>query len=667
MNTWWIYSLFFYTLISGIEKKTYGQTNTVPHSATLTKVTVSSNKKVADSLFNLGSTYQDSLKYQQSLALLEPSLRLYQLIGDEKKIGDCFNYMAINYYYQGDYEKATDYYKKSIETFKKIGYKKGVASALNNLGGVYNSQGNYLKALEYFKQAVLILKETGDTKRLAAFTYNIGLIYSKGKDYANAMSYFNQSYSVQKKLNDQKVISQILNSIGEIYVQEGKYKKAFEYLNQALQIANKSKDKQLEIQALSGLGELLYEQSDYKRSLPYFNLCLLYSNEIGSLQYQSRSKIAIGNIFHRLRKNKDAIEECQSGLILAERLGSVSLKKSGCDCLYQSYKALGNAPQALYYYEQANQFDDSLNLAETSNKIMGMEFQKRQLVDSLDHVKKEHTTQLKHQAEVRQQEKQRNIIIITLGFILLIAAALWNRLNYTRKSRAALKVEKDRSEALLLNILPEEIAAELKETGRVSARDYNLVSILFTDFKSFTQTAEKMSPQSLVEEINVCFRAFDLITETYQIEKIKTIGDAYMAAGGIPHADEHSLKNIVLAGLEMQAFMAQRFTENQNMGRPAFEMRLGIHAGPIVAGIVGVKKFQYDVWGDTVNTASRMESNSLVGKVNISDTMYEFIKDEDCFRFEYRGHVHAKGKGEIAMYFVEKNSVPEVVAYRSVS
>lgn len=124
MNTWWIYSLFFYTLISGIEKKTYGQTNTVPHSVTLTKVTVSSNKKVADSLFNLGSTYQDSLKYQQSLALLETSLRLYQLIGDEKKIGDCFNYMAINYYYQGDYEKATDYYKKSIETFKKIGYKK---------------------------------------------------------------------------------------------------------------------------------------------------------------------------------------------------------------------------------------------------------------------------------------------------------------------------------------------------------------------------------------------------------------------------------------------------------------------------------------------------------------------------------------------------------------
>ena len=662
MNMQWIYSLLFFSLINGIGGKTYGQTTLVPNKATLTTVTVSTNKKVADSLFNLASTCLDSNKYQQSLTLLETSLRLYQIIDDKKKIGDCFNYLAITYYYQGAYAKAIDYYKKGIEIFKEIGYKKGVASALNNLGGVYNGQGNYLKALECFKQAVLILQETGDTKSLAAFTYNIGLIYAQGKDYVNAMNYFHQSYAVNKKLNQQTTISKILKSIGKIYKEEGKYTKAFQYLNQSLQLADSLNNKELQMEALSGLGELFYEQLDYQRALPYFTRCLMYANETDFLQFQSENMIAIGNITHRFGKPKDALTKCRSGLALAKKLGALSLEKSGCDCLYQSYKALGNAPQALYYYEQANKFEDSLNLAETSNKIMDMEFQKRQLVDSLDHVNKEHITQLKHQSEVRQQEKQRNIIVITLGFILLIAAGLWNQLNYTRKSRAALTIEKDRSEALLLNILPEEIANELKEKGSVNARDYHLVSILFTDFKSFTQTAEKMSPQSLVEEINICFRAFDLITETYQIEKIKTIGDAYMAAGGIPNADEHSLKNIVLAGLEMQEFMAQRFIENQNMGRPAFEMRLGIHAGPIVAGIVGMKKFQYDVWGDTVNTASRMESNSLVGKVNISDILYQFIKHEDCFQFEYRGHVHAKGKGEMAMYFVEKNSVLEVIA-----
>ena len=285
-----------------------------------------------------------------------------------------------------------------------------------------------------------------------------------------------------------------------------------------------------------------------------------------------------------------------------------------------------------------------------------------QLVDSIAYVKKEHTIQLEHKEEVQRREKNRNIIIISLCFVLLMAAGLWNRLNYVRKSGAALKIEKDRSDALLLNILPEEIAEELKEKGHVNAREYELVSILFTDFKSFTQTAEKMSPQTLVEEINVCFKAFDLIAEKYQIEKIKTIGDAYMAAGGIPKADEHSTKNIVLAGLEMQAFMINRALENHETHRPAFEMRLGIHAGPIVAGVVGVKKFQYDVWGDTVNTASRMESSSLVGKVNISETLYQLIKDEDCFTFEPRGHISAKGKGDIAMYFVERCSVVQAVS-----
>ena len=162
---------------------------------------------------------------------------------------------------------------------------------------------------------------------------------------------------------------------------------------------------------------------------------------------------------------------------------------------------------------------------------------------------------------------------------------------------------------------------------------------------------------SLVEEINVCFKAFDYIAEKYNVEKIKTIGDSYMAAGGIPHPDENSTKNIVLAGLEMQEFVTKRVIENEQKQIPFFEMRLGIHAGPIVAGIVGVKKFQYDVWGDAVNTASRIESNGMVGKVNISETLYDLIKDDETFTFEYRGNIHAKGKGEIKMYFVEKNKL----------
>jgi len=155
-----------------------------------------------------------------------------------------------------------------------------------------------------------------------------------------------------------------------------------------------------------------------------------------------------------------------------------------------------------------------------------------------------------------------------------------------------------------------------------------------------------------VEEINVCFKAFDHIMEEYNIEKIKTIGDAYMAAGGLPQPDINAVKNTILAALDMQAFIRKRKRENVLRYKPAFEMRVGIHVGPIVAGIVGVKKFQYDIWGDSVNTASRMESNSEVGKVNISQDTYLLVKDDNDLAFEYRGKVAAKGKGALEMYFV---------------
>ena len=160
----------------------------------------------------------------------------------------------------------------------------------------------------------------------------------------------------------------------------------------------------------------------------------------------------------------------------------------------------------------------------------------------------------------------------------------------------------------------------------------------------------------MVNEVNTCFKAFDAICGKYKVEKIKTIGDAYMAAGGLPVPTDDSVKNTVLAALEMQEFISKRKKESDAQGKPAFEMRIGIHTGPVVAGIVGVKKFQYDIWGDTVNTASRIESNGEVGKVNISQATFDLIKNDSQFTFESRGKITAKGKGEIEMYFVNLNT-----------
>ena len=215
-------------------------------------------------------------------------------------------------------------------------------------------------------------------------------------------------------------------------------------------------------------------------------------------------------------------------------------------------------------------------------------------------------------------------------------------------------LEKKKSDDLLLNILPEEIAEELKLKGSADAREFEQVSILFTDFKEFTQISEILSAKELVAEINHCFRAFDFICEKYGVEKIKTICDSYMVAGGLPVTKEDSVKNTVLAAIEMTAFIINRKVERKAVSQIPFEMRTGIHTGNVVAGIVGVKKFQYDVWGDTVNTASRMESYGKVGQVNISQGTYELLKNDPDFVFESRGKIQAKGKGEIEMYFVRR-------------
>jgi class 3 adenylate cyclase len=212
--------------------------------------------------------------------------------------------------------------------------------------------------------------------------------------------------------------------------------------------------------------------------------------------------------------------------------------------------------------------------------------------------------------------------------------------------------EKSRSENLLLNILPASVAEELKLNGKVEPKYFDNATVLFTDFKGFTKISATLSAKELVDEINFCFCAFDEITSKYHLEKIKTIGDAYMAVGGGISNQDCPPSNVVQAGLEMQEFIVARKILLEKETKKGFEMRLGIHSGPIVAGVVGLKKFQYDIWGDTVNTASRMESNGEVGKVNISEVTYELVKND--FDFEYRDKLPIKGKEDTGMYFVIK-------------
>jgi predicted ATPase/class 3 adenylate cyclase len=234
-------------------------------------------------------------------------------------------------------------------------------------------------------------------------------------------------------------------------------------------------------------------------------------------------------------------------------------------------------------------------------------------------------------------------------------AMLYEKLEQKVAERTTeLEQEKRRTDDLLHSILPAETAAELKEHGRAEARHYERVTVLFTDFKGFTELSARLSPADLVRELDECFHAFDEIVGRHGVEKIKTIGDAYMAVGGLPVPNSTHPEDVVLAALEMREYMDAR---NARPGGVHFGIRIGVHTGPVVAGIVGSKKFQYDVWGDTVNTAARMESSGEVGRVNISQATHDLICPE-LFHLTPRGEREAKGKGLLTMFFVEPTPPP---------
>ncbi len=220
------------------------------------------------------------------------------------------------------------------------------------------------------------------------------------------------------------------------------------------------------------------------------------------------------------------------------------------------------------------------------------------------------------------------------------------------KTLQLVNVERQKSDSLLLNILPEATAQELKETGQATPKYYELVSVLFTDFKGFTKMAEKLTPNQVIEALDTCFLAFDEICEKYNLEKIKTIGDSYMCVGGLPTNNKTNAFDAVQAGLAMQTWMTEWAKAKEEKGQESWELRIGIHSGEVIAGVIGKNKFAYDIWGDTVNLASRMESSGEVGKVNISEATYALVKDS--FQCTHRGEIEAKSKGKIAMYFVEK-------------
>lgn len=613
------------------------------------------------SLNNLGVAYSVQGDFEKAETAHLKALNMAQENGDSFEIGNRFSNLAIVRAQKGDYPGAIEYYNQALEMFTLVGKRSGIANVLANLGLTYRNMGNFRMAVESITKSMRLKLEWGDTTGSPHSLNTLGNIYVDQEEYEQAREYFQQSYDIHARFGRIVYSSICLLNIGTTYLEEQQYQLAKQYILRAYIIQDSINANHALAATLVNVCRLYTETQEYDSAEYYCQRSLQFSREMGAKFEEAKSLLMLGKNRIATRRYDQALALSNAGLKISEDIGEKTTIKEGYENLYAIHKAKGNFRDALRSYERFIQNRDSLQSKENRIKIDAeryrFEFDKKQAIQKVRH---EAEQEAKDQVIIAQQEKiekERSIRIALVAILILFALLIWgigDRFRVTRKKNRIIEKERDRSETLLLNILPEETARELKEKGKADAKLYDEVTVIFTDFVGFTALSEAMEPSDVVAGLDLCFSEFDKIIEKYGIEKIKTIGDAYMAAGGLPAVTPTHASDIARAALEIMDFMDEWIASQQAMGKAFFEIRMGIHTGPVVAGIVGLKKFQYDIWGDTVNTASRMESASEKGRINISIETYQQIRHMDEFYFESRGKKPVKGKGELEMFYLSK-------------
>ena len=545
------------------------------------------------------------------------------------------------YYKQGKYIDAVKTWQQALDMYKSIGDKVGVANMLGNQGAIYFNQGDDAKSLELHLKSLKMSEEIWDTLRILTSLTNVGTVYlNKPATYTKALEFFLQSYKLSKTINDMYSIGTATANLGETYYKLGHDDTALLYLNESLKAYQSKEDFPF---SLNYIGRVYTRKKQFDIAIEKHKEAFEISKNLDTRLDMTQSLVGLAQAYAAKGDIASSIEAYKQSIDVGKELNATTEIKDAYQGLSKAYAQKSDFANAFYYQNLLLAIKDTIYNINTDKKLGTLQF-------TFDIEKKESQISLLNKDKEIQQQQIRRQKIVRNGFIggftvVLLFATLF------LMQRNKIKNEKKRSDELLLNILPEETAEELKATGTAKTKSFDSVSVLFTDFKNFTQASEILTPEELVAEINLCYSEFDRIITRFGIEKIKTIGDAYMCAGGLPATNSTHPFDVVAAGLEMVNFIERNKIERQEKGQPFFELRLGIHTGPVVAGIVGLKKFAYDIWGDTVNTASRMESSGHVGKVNISGTTYEIVKDK--FTCIHRGKIEAKNKGQIDMYFVE--------------
>ena len=632
-------------------------TNSIAQSATIDLLT----KKLAASA-------EDSTKVKTLLALSNEHrssnpAKAVQYAIEAKKLSEKINYMpglaysfkslGLVYVMQGKYIETIENYEKALAVFDSLDDKSGQANILSNVGTVYFNQADDAKALEFYLKALGVAEQTTDSTRIATILLNIGAVYAhKTATHDKALQYYFKALPISQSLADKNILGTINSNIGELYLLRGDVQLAVNYFNESLKNYGGSENTPY---ALNNLGKAYQQKGDFSTALQYHQQAYDFSNKLDAPLDMAQSLLGMGDTYMLQGNAGAAVRHYKEAEPIALKISTANTElKIAYAGLALAYNKQEDYSNAYKYQTLYSQIKDSLYNIDTDKKLSGLQFvfdiQKKQ--GQVDLLTKDKALQ---ELDLKRQRIAKNALSGGLLLVFIITGILYR--NYRNKIKVNKLLDKQNAEieSLILNILPEAVAKELQKTGNATPKFYEKASVLFTDFKNFSKLADELSPQEVVTELSECFVAFDDIIEKNNLEKIKTIGDSYMCAGGIPIPDEGHPVAIVKASLEIQEFIKDRNEKRMAHNLPPWDVRIGINTGPLVAGVVGKKKYAYDIWGGTVNVASRLESNGEPGRVNISAATFDLVKHK--YACTYRGKILAKNVGEVDMYFIENELV----------
>ncbi len=537
--------------------------------------------------------------------------------------------------------QVTEQYVQSLQEAQSDNERYGILYDLTGHLLEQSGKTNRELAIQYSKELFTVAKRLGRNDFIAPAAYTLGLAYRNNRDERLADNFFAETTSFAMKAKDANLIVLAVSERTRLAAKNQNYREATRINQEALDFFTKNGDNNIatlraKLEAEKGQLRKLRTQVEQQTSA--------LAGEVDRLALQT----------DELKEEKNRLQGDNATLQRENETRSEELARKE-EVLATTTEELTAAQ------EQTKLIERKVEKSRKENQALSRKaLESKALADEAEKLQAEEALRRQSAEMVAKEQTNRFYMAVGAGVaLLLLALTFLSRLRVKQRAakklaaaNTALAEANEKADGLLTNILPRDIAEELKTTGKAKARRFPEATVLFCDFVNFTKTAEQLGATALVQELDACFKAFDRIIDEYDgVEKIKTIGDAYMVASGL--TDRKTMPNdIVRVALRMQEFLTEEAEKRQTLGLPFFTGRIGLHTGPVVAGVVGARKFAYDIWGDTVNVASRIESKSQAGKVNVSETTYNLIRYN--FNCQYRGKVDAKNKGLIDMYFVEE-------------